>query len=205
MARKTKEEADITRHALLKAALAVFSRQGYSATRLEDIAAEAGVTRGAIYHHFGSKTDLYLEMVGEYNKPIQRIVEDAIAEGGTLVDMLRRQFVRLCAAMEDDEDLRAIQEISTTKTEITPELAQGMALKLQSMEAQLDYLTQGFAEAIACGELDSSLDPKLAALGFFSYLNGYSVLWLLDQSAFSIKALAPQMVEMYLRGILPKG
>ncbi len=56
--RKTKEEAAETRQALLRAALAVFSRQGYAATRLEDVAHEAGVTRGAIYWHFKSKADL---------------------------------------------------------------------------------------------------------------------------------------------------
>jgi AcrR family transcriptional regulator len=58
--RKTKEEAEITRQNLLKAALVVFSRRGYNATRLEDIADEAGVTRGALYHHFGDKESLFL-------------------------------------------------------------------------------------------------------------------------------------------------
>jgi TetR/AcrR family transcriptional regulator, acrAB operon repressor len=202
MPRRTKEEADITRQTLLRAALVVFSRQGYSATRLEDIAAEAGVTRGAIYHHFGSKPELYTEMVVEYNKPIMQIVMEAIAEGGTFVDILRRQFIRLCAAIEDDPDLRAIQEIATTKTEMTPELAEGIATKLQSMDAQLEFLTEGFAQAIENGELRATLDPKQAALAYFSCLNGYALLWLLDQSAFSIKNDAPGIVEIFLQGVL---
>ena len=45
---RTKEEAEVTKQRLLKAALDVFSRKGYADTRLEDIAAEAGVTRGAM-------------------------------------------------------------------------------------------------------------------------------------------------------------
>jgi TetR/AcrR family acrAB operon transcriptional repressor len=202
MARRTKEEADVTRRALLKAALAVFSRQGYSATRLEDIAAEAGVTRGAIYHHFGSKPELYTEMVAEYNKPIMQIVIDAIAEGGTFVDILRRQFIRLCAAIEDEPDLRAIQEIATTKTELTPELAEGIASKLQNMDAQLEFLTNGFAQAIENGELRATLDPEQAALAYFSLLNGYALMWLLNQSGFSIKDGAAQTVDMFLQGVV---
>ena len=51
--RRTKEEAEQTRRALLDAGLRVFSRQGYAAIKLEDIAREAAVTRGAIYWHFG--------------------------------------------------------------------------------------------------------------------------------------------------------
>jgi TetR/AcrR family acrAB operon transcriptional repressor len=54
MMRRTKEEAEITKQNLLQAALEVFSRMGYSATRVEDIARQADVTTGAIYHHFGA-------------------------------------------------------------------------------------------------------------------------------------------------------
>lgn len=201
--RKTKEEAAITRQALLKAALAVFSRQGYAATRLEDIASEAGVTRGAIYHHFGSKPELYTEMVVEYSQPLIHIIQGSIDEGGTLVDILRRQFVRICAALEDDDDLRAIQEISVTKTEMSPELAQGIAAKLESMAKINDILSQGFQEAIEFGVLRNDLDAEACAIAYSSFLNGYALMWLLDQSAFSIKARAPQMIDMFLRGLLP--
>ncbi|MCL4562239.1 MAG: TetR family transcriptional regulator, partial [Chloroflexi bacterium] len=57
--RRTKEEAAETRDLLLKSALSVFSQKGYSATTLGDVARAAGVTRGAIYWHFGSKAELY--------------------------------------------------------------------------------------------------------------------------------------------------
>ena len=63
MMRRTKEEAEQTRQDLLDAALTVFSQKGYTATRLEDVARAAGVTRGAIYHHFGSKAELYSALI----------------------------------------------------------------------------------------------------------------------------------------------
>ena len=50
--KKTKEEAEITKESILQAALEVFSKNGYAASRMIDIAKEAGVTRGAIYWHF---------------------------------------------------------------------------------------------------------------------------------------------------------
>lgn len=59
MARRTKEEGALTRESLLRAALAAFSTKGYAAATLEDVAAKAGITRGAIYWHFGSKAELY--------------------------------------------------------------------------------------------------------------------------------------------------
>src|SRR5262245_49655740 len=50
--RRTKEEAALTRAAIVEAGLACFDRHGINGTTLDDIAAEAGVTKGAIYHHF---------------------------------------------------------------------------------------------------------------------------------------------------------
>jgi TetR/AcrR family transcriptional regulator len=50
-------------HELLDAALCLFAERGYRATRLEEVAAAAGVTKGAIYHYFGSKEELLVRAV----------------------------------------------------------------------------------------------------------------------------------------------
>lgn len=55
MARKTKEDTERTHHALLDAATELFIRQGVARTTLGQIAAEAGMTRGAVYWHFQNK------------------------------------------------------------------------------------------------------------------------------------------------------
>ena len=59
MVRKTKEEAQDTRHAILDAAERVFQERGVSHTSLAEIATAAGVTRGAIYWHFANKSDVF--------------------------------------------------------------------------------------------------------------------------------------------------
>src|SRR5512147_419572 len=104
--RRTKEEAEITRQNLLATALQVFSRKGYAETRLEDIAAEAQVTRGAIYHHFGSKADLYNAMVTEASGRTIGVLESAIEAGGNTLDMLKRVFVDLLVYAHDDAEFR---------------------------------------------------------------------------------------------------
>ena len=58
MARKTKEDAQETRNAVLDAAVRMFAVKGVANTSLTDIATEGGVTRGAIYWHFANKADL---------------------------------------------------------------------------------------------------------------------------------------------------
>lgn len=48
---------------ILDAALQIFVKKGYSETRMDDIAQESGMSKGAIYHHYSSKKDLFLELI----------------------------------------------------------------------------------------------------------------------------------------------
>lgn len=73
MARRTKEEALATRDRILDAAEHVFFEKGVSHTSLADIAQHAGVTRGAIYWHFASKSELFDAMFDRVLLPIDEL------------------------------------------------------------------------------------------------------------------------------------
>ncbi len=60
---RQKERTEATRRKLLAAAETIFARDGFEAARLEDIAAEAGYTRGAFYANFKSKEDIFFALL----------------------------------------------------------------------------------------------------------------------------------------------
>lgn len=65
MVRRTRSEMEETRATLLVTARRVFSELGYADTSMDDLTAQAGLTRGALYHHFGDKKGLLAAVVGQ--------------------------------------------------------------------------------------------------------------------------------------------
>ncbi len=63
-------QGEATRAALLAAARELFGERGYAATSLEDIVAQAGVTKGALYHHFQGKADLFQAVFEEVKREV---------------------------------------------------------------------------------------------------------------------------------------
>lgn len=67
MARRTQaDRTDVATRKVLKAALALFSRQGFRATSMRQIARRAGLSVGALYHHFGGKEVIFQRLIDQY-------------------------------------------------------------------------------------------------------------------------------------------
>jgi AcrR family transcriptional regulator len=73
------EHADATRAALLSCARGLFSVQGYAATSLDQIALEARVTKGAVYHHFSGKLELFRDVYEALALELKGRLADCIA------------------------------------------------------------------------------------------------------------------------------
>ena len=199
--RRTKEEATQTRQELLDAALRVFGQRGYQATRLQDIAEAAGVTRGAIYHHFGSKAELYTALVQEASAQGNEIVGRAISEGGSFIEVIRRLFVYQFTALEEERRLRDVLALTHYKTGVSEELAAVEQMRREQVSQTVE-MTAGFMRlGIEQGELRPDLDPLTAGRALIAYQDGIAGLWLVDPEAFSIKESAPALADLFLQGI----
>src|SRR6187200_293735 len=74
------ERAEETRSALIAAARRLFAEQGYAAVGTEELVRAAGVTRGALYHHFSGKADLFRAVFEQMEAELaERIATKALA------------------------------------------------------------------------------------------------------------------------------
>jgi len=199
--KRTKEEAAKTRQDLLDAALQVFSQQGYQAARLQDIAKAAGVTRGAIYHHFGSKAELFNTLMDEASAQESGAVQAAIAEGGSLVEIMARILSYSLALLEKDRRLRQVFELSKVKAGDDPELVEVHRKRAKQTETLIASTAAIIAQGIAGGDLRAGLDPDTVARAFIAYQNGVATLWLLNRQAFSLKEQAADFADIFMQGL----
>lgn len=110
-ARKTSRRQDYsssTKKALIESATDLFTQHGYAGTSLDEVVAAARVTKGALYHHFSSKLDLFESVFLEVQDATTAEVEAALATSddpweraqiglGTFLEVCRRpQFRRIC-------------------------------------------------------------------------------------------------------------
>ena len=82
MVRRTRVEMEATRASLLAAARRMFADSGYANTSMDELTAQAGLTRGALYHHFGDKQGLLAAVVEQIDAETDARLQ-AISDGAT--------------------------------------------------------------------------------------------------------------------------
>ncbi len=107
--RKTKEEAEKTKQALIDAGIDIFSRKLYSDVNLSEIAKMAGVTRGAVYWHFKNKAELFKEIHGYVDSEILNTIKEAFAKGNTIYERSFSIFNDILIRFKNDPKLRKIK------------------------------------------------------------------------------------------------
>ena len=109
MARLSREQSKLrTRRQLLDAAREVFGRTGYQGARLDDIAAAAGFTKGAVYWHFPNKRTLFLELVKDSIDANLALLDGFLNLGETDPEVLKRTLGEWVDVIDRQETLPAL-------------------------------------------------------------------------------------------------
>jgi TetR/AcrR family acrAB operon transcriptional repressor len=202
MARRTKEEAQATRSSILDAAEKVFYDQGVARASLEDIAAAAQVTRGAIYWHFKDKAEVFDAMMQRVVLPVEEMLERAecCAQADPL-ELLRRATIDVLMRTAKDPRMQRVFEIAYHRCEYVGDATGVRDRHVASQQDCLKTIEAGFKACIAQGQLPESVNPRVAAVGALSLVSGLIANWLLDPKSFSMERHAETLVDIYFRGL----
>ncbi len=190
--RRSKEDAEQTRSAILDAAEQMFCEQGVSASTLEKISRKAGVTRGALYWHFKDKIDL-LRALHKRNEPPQKmLIRKAAQEGHSdPLGLLEQVAEEVLISFEQDERQQRVFIILNTHSAD----AEGMAW-MQEMNADM-FLTLSTLIQLAHdqGNLSADFTPKETAGILMATMNGLLSEWLRSGKCFSLSDLGNRFLR----------
>jgi AcrR family transcriptional regulator len=204
--RRTQEEAEATRQAVLAAALFLFRERGYATTRLSDVAKAANVTRGAIYHHFDNKAHLYRTLLHSFAQVFSEQVAAAIQEGGSFLQICQRVMVNPLVYLEQNQEFAAFYELVQFHTADIPELHEAYSQQEAQAGVMLESIADYFHTGIQQGIVRTNLDPHELARTFVSLQNGLIHLWLVRKRSFALAEAAVTAATVFVSGIaLPEG
>jgi len=189
--RRTKEDAEKTRQAVLEAALTLFSRDGYSLTTLSRIAREAGFSRGPIYWHFDSKDDLYEAVLSYSQEPLEALVAECRAMGHTPIEAIDHFIERWLWLLVNDRKYRQSFEILLNKTELTDAMSRTLKRERKLTRSIIALFQSLIEAAIEHGQLHTKEAPARLGLLGYTYLMGITQTWLFSPQLFSLKREAP--------------
>jgi AcrR family transcriptional regulator len=185
------------REQILAAAVRVFAREGFEATRMADVAREAGVAYGLVYHYFGSKDAVLLAVFHEAWGRLLAAIALAEETGKTAAEQLSLVVKIVLRVWRDEPDLvRLLVREVTRSSHISAELDE-IGHAFASLER---IVRRGQAE----GTFRASLDARLAAWMLYGSLEEVLTGWVLGQLPDDPKAVATaerEIAETFLRGL----
>ena len=163
------------RRQILEAAVRAFARKGYHSCRVGEIAEEAGVAYGLVYHYFGSKEELLQEIFRDTWMQMLARIREVSESGEPANEQVRKVTALLLRTWRRDPDLVRVLVHEVTRS---PE-----QLKRQIDEIGHAYeaLEQIVVNGQKSGEFRDDLDPKIAAIVFYGALEEVLTGWVMGQ------------------------
>jgi TetR/AcrR family fatty acid metabolism transcriptional regulator len=194
-----KRRTDDKRQRILDAAIQVFARKGFFASRISDIAAAAGIADGTVYLYFESKDNILIKL---FDEVMGVHIEAARQEAKRVVDaagQLRVIADHHLGLLGRNPDLAVVFQVEVRQSTKFMELFTASWL----ME-YFDIVEAAIEAGQKQGTFRKDLSRKLATHAFFGALDALVTSWVLARNAFDLMELAGPVVELFLTGAAAK-
>ena len=205
MVRRTKSEAEVTRQKLLDAAAEVFREHGVAHSTLAEVAAAAGVTRGAVYWHFRDKAHLFDALCEREQLPMEAMLAGAgeVRQKDPL-SALRALAVDGLTRLATNARTQAVFDVIFHKCEFAAEFASVAGRRNATDRGCLAHVERLLKQAVDIGQLPANTDTELAARCLNAYMVGVMHEWVQRPEAYDLALAAPAMIDCILAGLVEK-
>jgi len=190
--RLTREQSrDQTRQRLLDAAQSIFLSKGFVAASVEDIAEQAGYTRGAFYSNFGSKSELFLQLLKRDHENVMADMR-AIFEAGETRQQMEARVLDYYSTHYRENDCFLLWMEGKLQAARDPDFRVGFIACLRELRAATTEYIRQFSALVGT---PLPLPAEQLALGLMALSDGMQFSY-----AFDPQAVTPEMTEAVLAG-----
>lgn len=185
------------RQAIVEIAARMFAEKGFIGTTIRDIAQEADILSGSLYHHFSSKESIADEIIAAYWSDLLECYDSVLSNGEDPSTQLR-SLITQSAEVLSRHEMGARMQLNdwTYLVEIFPYLEEYMVSIEQTWTGVLE-------RGVASGAFKEDLDPTLVYRTIMSSISGTG-RWYRPSGSIPIKSISEIMVELFLRGLEPR-
>jgi AcrR family transcriptional regulator len=163
------------RRQILDAAIRVFARQGFHSTRVSDIADEAGVAYGLVYHYFKSKDEVLNELFSERWSLLLAAIEEADREGAAPRAKLEAVAGFIVDSYRHDPELMKVIIVEVTRA------ANSFGrTHLPEIRRAYDSIAKIVAEGQELGDFRRDIDPTFASMSFYGAVEQLLSGWIFE-------------------------
>jgi AcrR family transcriptional regulator len=163
------------RRNILDAAITVFARQGFHSTRVSDIADEAGVAYGLVYHYFNSKDEVLNELFAERWSLLLAAIDEADASAET-----PRSKLAAVAAFIVDSYRHNPELMKVIIVEVTRAANSFGRTHLPEIRRAYDSITKIVADGQEVGAFRRDIDPAFASMSFYGAIEQLLSGWIFE-------------------------
>lgn len=204
--RRTKENAETTRIAILDEAVRLFAEKGVAETSLEEIARAAKVTRGAIYWHFKNKMEIFDVLHEQLYTPLSdMILCDMKIDHPYPLQQMRDLCIELMLDVARNKQKQYAIRLFLIKMDYSGELQKYRQAHRERKHANVNLFRRYFEKAIANKQLSADHDPAVLAMAVRCYLKGIMFEYLGDPETFDMFIQAPILVNTFFQYMIGTG
>jgi AcrR family transcriptional regulator len=191
------ERKEDTRMRLLASAARVFARRGFHAASVEEVAEDAGFSKGAVYSNFESKEDLFLAMVETRFQERLTAIRAAVAEPGAPGEQARRSGDSFIAALAADPEWPQVFMEFWAYAQRDPSVRRRFAAQVRALRAAVAGILAARAEELG---VELPLPADQLATMTFAMATGFAMERQLDPGAVPDELLG-RMLEVFFAGV----
>ncbi|RAS75916.1 TetR/AcrR family transcriptional regulator [Priestia endophytica] len=171
---QNKQIRDERRAQILQAALRVFARRGMVAAKISDIAKEAGLSHGLVYHYFKSKEEIFMTLVQKALDSSLNVIHYAHEQVGTPLEKLRWMTEQIIKSIDKgDKILLFLIMIQASTSDIVSEEVKEMLTGEHAISPVMATIPL-IVEGQKVGEIKQG-DPVQLAVTYYAFIQGLAI------------------------------